>query len=73
MATITSTLYRDQAMAELDKVPQEYLPALIRMMQAFRESFALPSAAESFQQGLREARSGETRPIAELWDGIDAE
>ena len=73
MPTITPTFYRDQALEEFNKVPQEYLPALIRMIQAFRESFALPSAEESFQQGWREARKGETRPVSELWDGIDAE
>jgi hypothetical protein len=73
MATTTHSLYRDQALQALDNIPQEYLPVLVKMIRAFGESFVLPSAEESFRQGLREAQSGETRPIHELWDGIDAE
>ena len=28
---------------------------------------------DSFRQGWKEAMAGETRPVSELWDGIDAE
>ncbi len=71
--TAQPSLYRDRVLEELDLIPQEYLPALANLVRAFRESFALPSAAESFRQGWREAKRGDTRPISELWDGIDAE
>jgi hypothetical protein len=33
----------------------------------------LPSAAESFRQGWHDAMTGNTIPIAQLWDGIDVE
>ncbi|WP_337251577.1 hypothetical protein [Scytonema sp. HK-05] len=28
---------------------------------------------ESLRKSLREAKAGKTRPISELWDGIDVE
>jgi hypothetical protein len=34
---------------------------------------ALKPAEASFRQGLKEALAGETRPVSELWEGIDAE
>jgi hypothetical protein len=33
----------------------------------------LPSASESFRQGWHDAMTGNTIPIAQLWDGIDIE
>jgi len=39
----------------------------------FRESVALKPAEASFRQGWKEVMAGETRPIADLWKGIDAE
>jgi hypothetical protein len=36
------------------------------------ESTPLHPAVESFRQGWQEALQGETRPIAELWEDIDA-
>jgi hypothetical protein len=57
---------------EVDKVPEEYLPFLLEIMRAFRESITLKPAEESFRQGWREALRGETRPVSELWKDIDA-
>lgn len=71
MAT-TKSPYRNQLLAEIDKMPTEYLPALIKMMQAFREGVMLPSAEDSFRQGWQEVLKGETQPISELWEDIDA-
>jgi hypothetical protein len=73
MTTAHTSRYRSQVIEELDRIPQEHLPALANLVRAFRESFGLPSAEESFRQGWQEAKRGETRPISELWDGIDAE
>jgi hypothetical protein len=73
MTTVPPSRYRNQVLEELDRIPQEHLPALANLVRAFRESFALPNAEESFRQGWHEAKRGETRPISELWDGIDAE
>ena len=43
------------------------------MVRAFREGVTLQAAQESFRQGWQEAITGQTRPVTELWEGIDAE
>lgn len=67
-----TTLYREQALAELDAVPDEYLPFVIQLVRSFREGLGLNAAAASFRQGWAEARKGETYPIGSLWTDIDA-
>jgi len=67
------TTYRAQVLAELDAMPEEYLPFVLQVMRSFRESIALKPAAASFRQGWREAQQGDTYPVSTLWDGIDAE
>ena len=57
---------------EVGKIPAEYLPFLLERLRAFRESITLKSAAESFQRGWQEALCGETQPVSELWEGLDA-
>jgi hypothetical protein len=64
---------RDRVLAEIDALPDEYLPFLLQMMRAFRESVTLKSAGESFRQGWCEAQNGVTYPVETLWDGIDAQ
>ena len=64
---------RDRVLAEIDALPEEYLPFLLQMMRAFRESVTLKPAVESFRQGWCEAQSGMTSPVEDLWDGIDAQ
>ena len=56
---------------EVERIHSEYLPFLLDMMRAFRESVTLKSAEESFRQGWQEALRGETRPVSELWDDLD--
>jgi hypothetical protein len=70
MTTIT---YRDQVVAEVDAVPEEYLPYILQLMRTFRETIVLKPADASFRQGWHEAQHKNTFPIATLWDGIDAE
>ncbi len=65
--------YRGQLIKEIDKTPVEHLPSLLQIIHIFRESITLKVAEESFKQGWTEALQGETRPISELWEGIDAE
>jgi len=72
MPTRTSE-YKSQLVRELKSVPEEYLPDLLMIVRLFRESVSLKNAEESFRQGWKEALEGETYPISELWDGIDAE
>jgi hypothetical protein len=57
---------------EVEKIPEEYLPFLLEIMRAFRQSITLRPAEESFRQGWQEALRGETRPVSELWKDIDA-
>jgi hypothetical protein len=45
---------------------------LLLIVRVFRESVALKSAEDSFRQGWKEALAGETRPVSELWEGIEA-
>ncbi|WP_017717151.1 hypothetical protein [Kamptonema formosum] len=33
----------------------------------------LPSSKESFRQAWHEVKTGKTRPISELWEGLDTE
>jgi len=35
--TATAEICRDEALAEIDALPAEYLPFLLQMMRAFRE------------------------------------
>lgn len=68
----TQSSYSEQLVLEIQKVPDEYLPALLTIVHSFRESVSLPTATESFDQGWKEAMEGNTRPIDTLWDGIDS-
>ncbi|NIV03243.1 hypothetical protein GWN26_08850 [Candidatus Saccharibacteria bacterium] len=72
MATNISK-YREQVLEEIDKTPMEHLPHLLQIIRIFRESITLKSSEESFKQGWFEALRGETKPVSELWEGIDAE
>ena len=54
-------------------MPEEYLPNLIQIICLFRENVALKPAEASFRKGWREVLAGETMPVSELWEGIDAE
>ena len=62
--------YRQRLIEQIGDVPEEYLPALLRVVSAFRESVLLAPADESVRRGWAEARRGDVRPVAELWDGI---
>jgi hypothetical protein len=65
--------YQRQLITEIKETPSEYLPNLLQIVRLFRESVGLRPAEASFVQGWKEAVSGDTMPIAELWKGIDAE
>ncbi|KAF5414399.1 MAG: hypothetical protein C5S49_07040 [Candidatus Methanogaster sp.] len=67
------SVYEKQPIREIEETPHEYLPNLIQIVRLFRESVVLKPAEDSFRQGWKEATSGETRPVSELWGGIDAE
>ncbi|MCL0050774.1 hypothetical protein M1N22_02890 [Dehalococcoidia bacterium] len=67
------SVYEKQLLREIKETPHEYLPNLLQIVRLFRESVALNSAKATFRQGWKEAMAGETRPVSELWEGIDAE
>ena len=66
------SFYEEQLAREIKETPEEYLPNLLQIVRLFRESVALKLVEASFRQGWKEAMAGETRPVSELWEGIDA-
>ncbi|MBS4027808.1 MAG: hypothetical protein KGZ58_04135 [Ignavibacteriales bacterium] len=71
MSNAVST-YQKQLTREIKNTPNEYLPHLLQIVRVFRESVVLKPAEESFRQSWKEMLAGDTRPVSELWDGIDA-
>jgi hypothetical protein len=67
---MTQENYIEQIQQELIKTPAEYLPALLKIIHAFRESICMNSAEESFKTGWSEIQKGQYEPINKLWDGI---
>ena len=65
--------YEKQLILEIKETPTEYLPNLLQIVRLFRDSVVLKPAEDCFKQGWKEAMAGETCPVSELWDGIDAE
>ena len=49
------------------------LAELMQLIRLFRESVTLKPAEASFRQGWQEAMNGQTRPLSELWESVDAE
>ncbi|NUQ60325.1 MAG: hypothetical protein HUU12_13285 [Anaerolineales bacterium] len=70
--TAYPSVYTEKISQEIEKTPDEYLPALLEMIRLFRETVTLKPADESFEQGWREAMRDELLPIEQLWDGINA-
>lgn len=73
MSTAVDSVYRSEVVEEIEKIPSEYLPSVLEMVRVFRKSLSLKAASVSFRQGMKEALRGETRPVSELWDGVDVE
>lgn len=65
--------YEKQLVREIRETPAEYWPNLLQLIRLFRESVTLKPAEASFRQGWQEAMNGQTRPLSELWEGVDAE
>lgn len=69
----TATKYVDQILHEVEDTPEEYLPHLLNIIQTFKKAARLGAAERSFRRAWKEVKSGKTRPVADLWDGIDAD
>jgi len=67
------SIYEEQLVREIRETPREYWPNLLQLIRLFRDSVTLKTAEASFRQGWQEAMTGQTRPVSELWEGIDAE
>ena len=61
------TAYTDLLIREIKATPDEYLPNLLGIIRIFRESVFLKPAESSFREGWKEAMSGNTMPIDELF------
>jgi len=72
MASVKAA-YRKRVNAEVDAVPEEYLPLLLQMVRTYRQSVGLKPAAESFKKGWEEAQAGETLSLKHLWEGVHGE
>ncbi len=67
------SIYRKQVFAEVETVPEEYLPFLLQVIRSYRESLDLKPASESFRKGWQEAEAEETIPVENLWEGVHGE
>ena len=56
---------------EINRIPEEFLPALLSIVHSFRESVALNDAEDSFEQGWKETLKGDYKPADDFWEGID--
>jgi hypothetical protein len=68
---IERTTFVEEIYREINTTPEEYLPALLEIVRGFRMGILKP-ADESFEQGMRDVMENNTRPLSELWKGIDA-
>ena len=66
------SIYTEKISQEIDKMPDEYLPALLEMVRLFRETVTLKPAELSFRQGWQEAMNDELLPVDQLWEDVDA-
>ncbi len=71
--TAKVSVSKEQIVQEIKGVPEEYLPNLLQIVRLFRESVALKPAEASFRKGWEEALAGDTMPVSEVWESIDAE
>jgi hypothetical protein len=63
--------YTKELHDEIDQIPEEFRPLLLRIVHSFREGVTLPSAEKSFMDGWQDTLNGNTRPIDDLWKGIE--
>ena len=70
--SVQTTGYEEQFVQEIHDIPREYWPNLLQLVRLFRDSVTLKPAEASFRQGWQEALTGQTRPVSELWEGLDA-
>jgi len=68
---MATQMYNDQLNEEIRDVPDEYMPALINIVHAFRLGVVQKSLEESFKRSWDQAQGGNIQPIETLWDDLD--
>lgn len=68
---IIQETYLEQIELELKQTPAEYLPALLTIIHAFRESVCPDNVTKGFETSWQEMLRGEIHPIETLWDDIE--
>ena len=72
----------DKIVQELRDIPEDKLAEIYDLIHYFRIGLKRETSAEKtpteiviegIHQGIREALSGKTIPLSEMWEGIDAE
>ena len=72
----------DKIVQELRDIPEDKLAEIYNLIHYFRiglevelsgEETPTEIVIEGIHQGIREALSGQTIPLSEMWKGIDAE
>ena len=72
----------DKIIQELQDIPEDKLAEIYDIIHYFRLGLERELSAEEtpneiviegIHQGIREALSGQTIPLSEMWEGIDAE
>jgi hypothetical protein len=72
----------DKIIQELRDIPEDKLAEIYDLIHYFRIGLERDSSAEEtpteiviagIRQGIKEALSGQTIPLSEMWEGIDAE
>jgi len=56
---------------DLNQTPAEYLPALLTIIHAFRESVSTENTLKGFEISWQEMLRGDMQPIDTLWDDIE--
>ncbi len=64
--------YTQQLIDEIEQIPEEFRPLLLRIVHSFREGVTMPSAKENFIEGWQDVKGGKTHSIDSLWDDVDA-
>ena len=73
MSAAPPPTYRERVLDEVQDVPEEYLPALLQVVSAFRDVIALNPVEGSVRRAWAEVQRGDVHPVSELWDGIAGE
>ncbi len=67
----TNQSYSEAFESKLQGIPVEYMPALLKIVDAFRETVSQKDLEISIQRSFEDAQSGKTFPVSTLWDAMD--